>query len=303
MERILVAVDFSDHSRMALQAALDLARAFEAPLHVVHVIPNRYYGSSYAQLVSVLGRGCAEVTYDLIDFVQGETKGSEALPGGIDCKVVEGREEVEILREAEQWKASLIVVGSRGRKASTRFGPGSVASRILARAGISVLVIPEGTGNHRIERILVAANGSEASAHAIRTALVWAEKLGATLELLHVFPALPPDGPGADPQFRAQHRLLRAHLENELETFLEETLPQGPRPPLLYRSGEACAEISAEAEMDREDLVIVGCHRTKGTLDAGSTAARVAQSCLCPVLVLRPQLVQPQASSDAGVLG
>ena len=40
MNKILVATDFSDHSRIALARAVDIAMAFHSQLEVVHCLPD-----------------------------------------------------------------------------------------------------------------------------------------------------------------------------------------------------------------------------------------------------------------------
>lgn len=67
--------------------------------------------------------------------------------GGLDVegKVRLGLTAREILAEAEEWRADLLVLGSRGRTGAYRFRIGSVAESVLRRALCDVLLIPTPT--------------------------------------------------------------------------------------------------------------------------------------------------------------
>lgn len=59
----------------------------------------------------------------------------------INSEILFGNPADEILRKAEEWKADLIVVGSRGRSAIGRFFLGSVSQKIVESANCSVRVV------------------------------------------------------------------------------------------------------------------------------------------------------------------
>jgi nucleotide-binding universal stress UspA family protein len=77
----------------------------------------------------------------------------------------------ELLNRAEEWKADLIVVGSHGHTALSRFVLGSVSQKILTEALTSVHVgrAHAGTGTSG-ERIVIAVDGSTGSLSAVRAA-------------------------------------------------------------------------------------------------------------------------------------
>ena len=111
-KRILVAVDLSDHSRKVVGRALSAAGdpgASVKLLHVVEYVPVEPMGEALLPAVSVEE-----------DLVAGARKRLAALAE--DCGLQEKEAEVlagpiksEICREATDWKADLIVIGSRGR--------------------------------------------------------------------------------------------------------------------------------------------------------------------------------------------
>jgi universal stress protein A len=111
-KRILVAVDLSDQSRKVVGRALSASGDPEALmklLHVVEYVPVEPMGEALLPAVSVEE-----------DLVAGARKRLAALAADCglpdaDAEVLAGPIKSEICREASDWKADLIVIGSRGR--------------------------------------------------------------------------------------------------------------------------------------------------------------------------------------------
>lgn len=81
----------------------------------------------------------------------------------------------ELILKADRWKPDLIVVGSHGRTALSRLVMGSVSQRVLAEAGCSVRIARGRVEEPSPVRIVVAVDGSEGAAAAVRAAAerVW----------------------------------------------------------------------------------------------------------------------------------
>jgi nucleotide-binding universal stress UspA family protein len=138
--RILVAVDGSYTSNLALQEAFRLAQETKAKLHLVHVIdvtPGVEGGlnpETFRRMVRQEGN-------DLLNSVA-----SIAAQAGVDAETVmleASRRECSkaIVNEARRWKASLIVMGTHGRIGIARLVLGSVAEGVLHNTPVPVLVI------------------------------------------------------------------------------------------------------------------------------------------------------------------
>jgi nucleotide-binding universal stress UspA family protein len=77
----------------------------------------------------------------------------------------------ELLNSAEEWQADLIVVGSQGHTALSRFVLGSVSQKVLTEASTSVHVGRAFTGTGASgERIVIGVDGSPGSRAAVRAA-------------------------------------------------------------------------------------------------------------------------------------
>lgn len=138
--RLLVAMDDSEHSRSALEYALEMFA--EAEITVVHAVDPVEAGYG--------GEG------DDVGHASNwrETSGSEAeelfetaaaLAGGYDTQltttVVEGRPADAIVSVAEEGTFDGVVVGSQGRSGVSRVLLGSVAETVVRQSPVPVTVV------------------------------------------------------------------------------------------------------------------------------------------------------------------
>ena len=147
MQTILVATDFSDASAPATAYAFSLARALNARLYIVHVVPAddvrmitaiRTYLQSEVTPETLVETLYAEADKRLTTLVE-EAHATELVHERL---VVTGEPAAEIMRWAVAKQAQLIIIGTHGRRGVTRFLMGSVAERVLREAPCAVLVVP-----------------------------------------------------------------------------------------------------------------------------------------------------------------
>jgi nucleotide-binding universal stress UspA family protein len=146
--RILVAVDGSDTSRRAFDAALELAKAMGSTLQPFYVIENTpmyfdapgYDPSVLRNQMIVQGTELAEEFDRLMAgkgvagaMVTGEASSLEDVP-------------TLVLNAAQAFGADLIVMGTHGRRGFQRLILGSVAERCVRQATLPVLLIPSAAG-------------------------------------------------------------------------------------------------------------------------------------------------------------
>ena len=140
LKSILVATDFSEPSRMALEHGKELARSHDATLHVLHVIQqiSTYYGSDVGFAVADIEKKIeASAQRELASAVGGKDRdlmlrtSTRRAPNVADA----------INEYAKAHDVDLIVVGTHGRGAVSRFLTGSVAERIVRTASSPVLTV------------------------------------------------------------------------------------------------------------------------------------------------------------------
>jgi nucleotide-binding universal stress UspA family protein len=140
LTHILVPVDFSPHSTLALAEAVELAAPYQAQITVVYVIPQVIFHPDWAANV--------EETLDLADITaeaqQALIKMIEPyrLAGAhISAKILAGGPYVEIVRLAHQLGTELIVIGAHGTTGRPPLLMGSVAEKVVREAPCSVLTV------------------------------------------------------------------------------------------------------------------------------------------------------------------
>ncbi|HEX6386169.1 MAG TPA: universal stress protein [Anaerolineae bacterium] len=110
----------------------------------------------------------------------------------IYTKVVSGDEASAIVDTAYEEAVDLIVMTSHGASGDTRWPLGSVTRKVLHAAPCPVLVLRAG---NPVSHILITLDGSELAEQALAPAMEVAQRLGATVTLLHVIE--PDSGHGA----------------------------------------------------------------------------------------------------------
>jgi nucleotide-binding universal stress UspA family protein len=206
----------------------------------------------------------------------------------------------ELLNRAEEWKADLIVVGSQGHTALSRFVLGSVSQKILTEALTSVHVgrAHAGTGTSG-ERIVIGVDGSEGSRAAVQAAARRKWTPGSELRIVVADDALkgspilmliPPirdyvDDVRADEWTRSEQMALeaaqelRAGLDNENITVSSVVETGDPKRVLVQHAkefGADCIFTGATGFSTRLERLILG-----------SVSAAVAARADCSVEVVR----------------
>lgn len=143
--KILVPVDFSNHSRTALAHALSLAGRFDASVEVLHVAEIPAFrtdprvatpGGSQSLREYALGDAKAE----LEAFLEGLSPGERAK---LSLHVEAGKPRDVILDRARRGSHDLIVMGTHGRTGRPHSLAGSVAENIVRTAPCPVLTVRE----------------------------------------------------------------------------------------------------------------------------------------------------------------
>lgn len=134
-DRILLAVDGSEHAKKAVSSAAELAKASDGEIRVFNVREVD---------VAKMGAAIAETPDEAAELVNGvvhdlHERGVKA--SGSARSAAFGRAAQEILDEAKSFGADLIVMGSRGLSDFKALLLGSVAHKVLQHAESPVLVI------------------------------------------------------------------------------------------------------------------------------------------------------------------
>lgn len=143
--KILVAVDGSQTSELALQEAIKLGKEFNAQLRIVHVVdeitlnlPENTGGDFLA--VSESFRKAGQQILDKAEKTLHEAGLSPEVKL-LKIETLGHRVAEEIAKEAADWPAELIIIGSHGRRGFSRLLLGSVAEGVSRLAHTPVMII------------------------------------------------------------------------------------------------------------------------------------------------------------------
>jgi nucleotide-binding universal stress UspA family protein len=140
LKTILVPSDFSECSDAALRYGLELARRFDASLHVLHVVQDPLTQPWAAE-------GFSAPLFEVVDKWQKEAKErlAKAIPASDAHRVTVSATiawpYAEILRYANEHNVDLIVMGTHGRGGMTHMLLGSIAEKVVRRAPCPVLTV------------------------------------------------------------------------------------------------------------------------------------------------------------------
>jgi nucleotide-binding universal stress UspA family protein len=139
---ILIAVDFSEVSRKALDAVRVMPRAEDTKVFVIHVAePDPEFVGWDTGPEVIRDQIAAEFHRE---SQQVELMAEDLRKSGIDAVglVIQGPTVATILDEAQRRNASLVVVGSHGHGAAYDLTVGSISSGVIRKSNVPVLVVP-----------------------------------------------------------------------------------------------------------------------------------------------------------------
>ncbi|MCY0852724.1 universal stress protein [Cupriavidus sp. D39] len=143
---IMVAVDGSKCSTLALDEAVRMARACDADLEIIHVVDNSYLKYDVGSFdVGDLRKSLIESGQKLLAEAQAtaHAQGVRNKTRLVDNLLALGDVSIAIEQAAQECGAELIVVGTHGRRAMRRVLLGSVAEALVRECSAPVLLVRE----------------------------------------------------------------------------------------------------------------------------------------------------------------
>lgn len=323
-KRILVPIDNSAHSGMAIESAIELAKAFAASVTGMHVYAARLHDARFRQMEqglparyhqegelekqrgihnSLIGEGLKTISNSYLDSFR-----NICTEAGItsQCRVTEGRNYLEIIREANDGAYDLVVMGSLGLGAVEASLIGSVCERVSRKVRADVLVL-KATGAVT-GKIVVATDGSRHAAGAVEAALALSRGLGTQSEAISAFDphfhtrafrsiaGVLSDEASKSFRFADQEKLhdeiinggLAKIYQSHLEKARVAASREGQDIGSMLLTGKPFEEILKYVASEKPSLLVLGrfgSHQTDG-LDMGSTTENLLRLAPCNVLIV-----------------
>lgn len=143
ISRILVPIDFSEYSKMALEYATKFAKQFNSELILVYVIEPIVYPSDF---------GLGQIPINQVDFeIQSKAEEElqkliqEKIPADVKASydVKTGKPFLEIIYAAKEHKCDLIIIATHGHTGIEHILFGSTAEKVVRKSSVPVLVVRE----------------------------------------------------------------------------------------------------------------------------------------------------------------
>lgn len=276
MKKIIVPVDFSEHSEFALKAAAKLAKTYKSELLVLHML-------EMSDLMLTASEGLQDQKA-LFFFKLAEKRFEEFL----DKDYLKGITVVPLIKHfkvfsevndvAVNHSADLIVMGSHGSTGLKEFFVGSNTEKVVRHSEIPVLVIKKELPEMTFNTAVYASDFSKGSIEAYLRASNFLNKLNTKMYLLHV--NLPND------RFKSS-----VEIEKKVAEFLTNADGNLQKMDLInficdYTVEEGILNFSNKVGAD---LIVIPTHGRKGLAHffEGSITEDVANHATLPVITFK----------------
>lgn len=135
-DTILLPTDGSEGSRVAIETAAEYAAAFDAVVHALYVIDERFVEAEYDMVVE-RSESRGEAALDEVSVIGDE------YDIVVEKHLRRGTPHEQILDAINDYDADIVIMGTHGRTGFDRFvNLGSVTERVIRYADVSVVTVP-----------------------------------------------------------------------------------------------------------------------------------------------------------------
>ncbi|MEZ4875317.1 MAG: universal stress protein [Flavobacteriaceae bacterium] len=277
MKKILVPIDFSQHSAYALEVASQLAKKYHTEIVAMHMmglseaVINKDDSNDMMQAMYYMK--LAEKRFEDFldrDFLKGLT---------VHTTVQNYKHFNEIDSVAKEFHCDLIVMGSHGSSGIKEVFVGSNTEKVVRNSEIPVLVIKNKPDHFTLEKVVFASNFDKEAILVFRKAKRLFDALGAKMKLVYV--NTPGDGFFSTQEMhnRVLQFLLEAKADGEyaltdVDTYNAYTVEEG---------------VFAYSNMVDADAIVMPTHGRKGLAHffSGSISEDMVNHSTLPVITLK----------------
>lgn len=274
LKTIVVATDLEGQAEAALEYARKLAKSYGARIVLAHGLDPMEYAAVDAVPGSVLSH-MTDTARKVLDELAGEL-----LRAGIHShsEVRQGAVAEMLVEVARQYKAGLIVIGTKGMEGAGPIVVGAIAERLVRLSPCPVLAVAAdwNAGPHRPTPggpVLLAVERNDAATAAAATAASLAQTFDRPLLALHVRTAAE-QAAGLNPCTVMEDQGIRFEGAVQIRCLVKDGNP-----------ADAVAEAIAE---NHPCILVAGVKRASGTPGPHGTAFTLLSASRVPVLCVPP---------------
>ena len=319
-QKILVPLDGSARAERALPVATQLARARNATLSLLRVVPDLLDVGGYMIPAVATDTGAAErEEFEARDYLSAVAKRPMLRGVQVEQIVGFGVPAQVILDTIKSSAIDGIVIGSHGRTGLSRWVMGSIAQAVVRHATAPVLLLrqqgpalDEMDGRERPFRILVPLDGSELAEAALVPAQIMGEAFSTSgayeIHLARVIPFINTASP--DPLRDAARAEATAQLNRVAQQVsatsggkahvVSSVIMEIDVADALSRMTRAGELVTGSLISDGCDLVAMATHGRTGLsrLAIGSVTERVLSATIAPAVIIRPERMKLEAQPE-----
>jgi nucleotide-binding universal stress UspA family protein len=330
IKKILVPTDFSENASHAYSHAQRIASHYRAKIDFIHIIPTIHYFSESMQQLGLpldmqkdLYPLAQEQATEKIEECMGKHLQPDTKGKGIAR--IEPRPSKAIVEYAEEVKYDLIVMAARGQHESDLLR-GSITEKIIRHSKVPVLTIPK-LEVYNVKTILVPTDGSQTSLKALPMAISIAQNHDASISLFHVLElhgTLTENAVMDTDKSKVEN--IRDVIYDAIDKFFKDSGNKaelrrnevyndkvvsngGNSNAIIKIKGGANVSISIKTVIkkgisahqaitsysnEHTNLVVIATHGHSGLTHflLGSTAEKVAQHSICPILTVKLDFIR-----------
>jgi nucleotide-binding universal stress UspA family protein len=287
IKTVLVPVDFSPPSTVAVNYGISLARKFRAKLTLLHVIEP---ATALTYTFPTESEKAEEARFERAERMLAAMVGPEDQDDlNLRIAVVFGDIASEIVAAVHETGADIVVMGTHGRGLVQRYLMGSVTQAVLRKVDVPILTVCHVGRPLAFKRILFATDASQPSAEDFEFVLELAKTLDASVIAAHVIEKRPPvtyETPDVAAVFDAERRRQLEHTRIAFERIEAAATSRGVVLEPVIAEGVPAEAIVRIADEHEADFIVLAI-RKKGRLERallGTTAERVVRDAHAPVL-------------------
>ncbi len=281
INRILLATDFLQGSEQVVEQGLMLAKAFEAEILPIYVLPPEHLEEKLRKMIedaawSKLNNLRAHI------LQQGGKCAKPFLANGLFHDVIVDR--------AERLDANIIVIGAGAKPAGDKHPLGTTAAKIIRQSNKPVWVVKP-AAEAQVKNILCPTDFSAPATLALKNAIIIARRLGAQLTVLSINEPFTSRGLLGMKEWQDQLNRLQTQYDAEFEAYLQDFNWRDVQWQKVLKRGESVSGILEAIKDFKTDLLIMGTTGRSGLSKwmMGSVTAKVTRELPCSFITTKEE--------------
>jgi len=177
IKKILIPVDLSENSLLALEHGTFMAKLFKADMMLTHVVPNvGVFGNKPNTIDSETEKKLHQIANDI--HIKNGCK--------VDISIKHGKISKQVVEAAKEYVADIIILGTHGVSGFEEFFMGSNAFRVITESHCPVLSVQQHSQKMGFSNILCPIDNSAPSRQKLKYAVELAKHFGSKIQLLGI---------------------------------------------------------------------------------------------------------------------